>query len=263
MSHVKWLQVLHSVPSVRGLCHLTVVTQWSGTDTCSSSQGPYLGSIPSNCWLFTFPPTTKTSNKKFSYRKQAHVGMEPNQTGTTPQYAHTIPTSCAVLLTLPTTKLCVRWRIDTQYITHTLHLLTQHSAVVRVEDNAHIPCWTETCKAHNVIDTEVAHNKHKAYLYKWRHDGTRCRDGVKVLWCHFRLVWIVFEASIPTCTCFPSENFSWLCRVGMLLFLDVRAHIACILGFLAKCKLLIRRLAIDFGHFMVVGKIFICNIILW
>ena len=41
----------------------------------------------------------------------------------------------------------------------------------------------------------------------------------------------------------------------MLLFLDIRAHIACILGFLAKCKLLIRRLAIDFGHFMVVGKI--------
>ena len=30
---------------------------------------------------------------------------------------------------------------------------------------------------------------------------------VKVLWCHSRLVWLVFEASIPTCACFPSENF--------------------------------------------------------
>ena len=33
------------------------------------------------------------------------------------------------------------------------------------------------------------------------------QDGVKVLWCHSHLVWLVFEASIPTCTCFPSENF--------------------------------------------------------
>ena len=51
--------------------------------------------------------------KKFSYRKQAHVGMEPNQTGTTPQYVHTIPTSCAVLLTLPTTKLYVYISVST------------------------------------------------------------------------------------------------------------------------------------------------------
>ena len=27
-------------------------------------------------------------------------------------------------------------------------------------------------------------NKHKAYLCKWWQNGTRCRDGVKVLWCH-------------------------------------------------------------------------------
>ena len=53
-------------------------------------------------------------------------------------------------------------------------------------------------------------NKHKAYLCKWWQNGTRCRDGVKVLWCHSHLVWLVFEASIPKCTCFPSENFLWL-----------------------------------------------------
>ena len=39
--------------------------------------------------------------KKFSYRKQAHVGMEPNQTGTAPRHTHTIPTSCGILLTEP------------------------------------------------------------------------------------------------------------------------------------------------------------------
>ena len=31
---------------------------------------------------------------------------------------------------------------------------------------------------------------------------SRCRDGGKVLWCHSHLVWLVFEASIPTCACF-------------------------------------------------------------
>ena len=33
-------------------------------------------------------------------------------------------------------------------------------------------------------------------------NGTRCRNGVKVLWYHSYLVWLVFEGSIPTCTCF-------------------------------------------------------------
>ena len=27
-------------------------------------------------------------------------------------------------------------------------------------------------------------------------NGTRCRDGVKVLWCHSHLVWLIFDASI-------------------------------------------------------------------
>ena len=51
-------------------------------------------------------------------------------------------------------------------------------------------------------------NKHKAsYLCKWWQNGTRCRDGGKVLWCHSHLLWLVFEGSIPTCTCFCSKNF--------------------------------------------------------
>ena len=28
-----------------------------------------------------------------------------------------------------------------------------------------------------------------------------------MLWCHSHLVWLVFEGSIPTCTCFHLENF--------------------------------------------------------
>ena len=34
--------------------------------------------------------------------------------------------------------------------------------------------------------------KRKAYLCKRRQTGTRCRDSVKVLWCHSHLVWLVF-----------------------------------------------------------------------
>lgn len=36
-------------------------------------------------------------------------------------------------------------------------------------------------------------------VQSWQND-TRCRDGVNVLWCCSRLVWLVFEGSIPTCT---------------------------------------------------------------
>ena len=40
-------------------------------------------------------------------------------------------------------------------------------------------------------------------MHSWQ-NGTRCTDGVKVLWCHSHLV---FEGSIPTCCCFHFENF--------------------------------------------------------
>ena len=48
-------------------------------------------------------------------------------------------------------------------------------------------------------------------------NGTRCRDGVKVLWCRSHLVWLVFEGSIPTCACFHSENFFVTCSCCFFL----------------------------------------------
>ena len=48
-------------------------------------------------------------------------------------------------------------------------------------------------------------------------NGTRCRDGVKVLWCRSHLVWLVFEGSIPTCACFHSENFFVTCSCCLFL----------------------------------------------
>ena len=39
----------------------------------------------------------------------------------------------------------------------------------------------------------------------------RCKDGVKVLWCHSHLVWLVCEGSIPTFACLHLETFATLC----------------------------------------------------
>ena len=47
-------------------------------------------------------------------------------------------------------------------------------------------------------------------MHSWQ-NGTRCRDGVNVLWCRSHLVWLVFEGSIPTCAGFHSENFFVSC----------------------------------------------------
>ena len=47
-------------------------------------------------------------------------------------------------------------------------------------------------------------------MYRWQ-NGTRCRDGVKVLWCRSRLVWLVFEDFIPTCACLRLANFFVTC----------------------------------------------------
>ena len=40
-----------------------------------------------------------------------------------------------------------------------------------------------------------------------------------MLWCRSHLVWLVFEGSIPTCTCFHLENFLWL--VPAAFFIEV------------------------------------------
>ena len=69
---------------------------------------------------------------------------------------------------------------------------------------------TSTCTIHpalptplpstTLLCTQLRNTKHS-----WQ-NGTRCRDGVKVLWCRSHLVRLVFEGSSPTCTCFHSES---------------------------------------------------------
>ena len=72
------------------------------------------------------------------------------------------------------------------------------------------PC-TSTCTTHpalpfplpstTLLGTQLTNTKHS-----WQ-NGTKCRDGVNVLWYHSHPVWLVFEGSIPTSACFHSENF--------------------------------------------------------
>ena len=75
--------------------------------------------------------------------------------------------------------------------TQNIHTLHAHQHALR---SSQLPSTTLLC-------TQLTNTKHS-----WQ-NGTRCRDGVNVLWCRSHLVWLVFKGSIPTCTCFHLENF--------------------------------------------------------
>ena len=53
-------------------------------------------------------------------------------------------------------------------------------------------------------------------MHSWE-NGTRCRDGVNVLWCRSHLVRLVFERFIPTCACFHLENVFVTCSCCFFL----------------------------------------------
>ena len=189
-----------------------------------------------------------------------HVGMEPSKTSQTRwehhhnTCIHTIPTSCAILLTmhnknLPTYSLkghsthhCSlhslphkRQSISVAFSSnkisqHNLKLLTHHTdpalltvSVYKTNYTCHAqqelhcihpnitlsmhinmyctPTNTLPTAFHNFLYIQLTNTKHS-----WQ-NVTRCGDGVDVLWCRSHLVWLVFEGSNPTCTCFHQENF--------------------------------------------------------
>ena len=49
-------------------------------------------------------------------------------------------------------------------------------------------------------------------------NGTRYRDGVKVLWCHSHVVWLVFEDSHPYMHFFSFRKLFVTCSYCFLLF---------------------------------------------
>ena len=90
--------------------------------------------------------------------------------------------------------------------THNIHILHAHQHALH---SSQLPSTTLLC-------TQLTNTKHS-----WQ-NGTRCRDGVNVLWCRSHLVWLVFEGSIPTCACFHLENF-FVTLYGLRL---VKQHVA-------------------------------------
>ena len=73
--------------------------------------------------------------------------------------------------------------------------------------------YAEYRLVHSVHTNRLSACREFCGVHSWQ-NGTRCRYGVKVLWCHSHLVWLVFEDSIPTS--FHSENF--ICDLFLLLF---------------------------------------------
>ena len=72
------------------------------------------------------------------------------------------------------------------------------------------------CRVHLVGVNGLSACREFFGVHSWQ-NGTRCRDGVNVLWCRFHLVWLVFEGSIPTCACFHSENLFVTCSCCFFL----------------------------------------------
>ena len=99
--------------------------------------------------------------------------------------------------------------------------------IAAIHNVTHSPC-TSTCTPHPALHTplpsttflctQLTNTKHS------RQNGTRCRDGVKLLWCHSHLVWLVIEGSIPML--FIQKTF---CDIRYTSFTDLPAPLLVVL----------------------------------
>ena len=76
--------------------------------------------------------------------------------------------------------------------------------------------WSGECHVHLVGVNRLSACR-KFFGVHSLQNGRRCRDGVNVLWCLSHHVWLVLEGSIPTCACFPLENFFVACSCCFFL----------------------------------------------
>ena len=83
---------------------------------------------------------------------------------------------------------------------------------LHIQDRSYLLCsvmFNEIAATHNIPHSTAFHMQ----VTNTRHscqNGTRCRDGVSLLWCQS---YLVFEGSIPMCACFCSENFFLTCCI--------------------------------------------------
>ena len=101
--------------------------------------------------------------------------------------------------------------VKTDHICH-----AQSSNYIAATHNiTHSPC-TSKCTTHPHHPPH--YKKHKAYWCKWWQNGTRFRDGMKVLWCHSHLVWLVLRLPSLHALVFLQKTFSDLYIYGMYIF---------------------------------------------
>ena len=139
-----------------------------------------------------------------------------------------LPSACRILKAISAARKGsgLRDYFKTDHICH-----AQYSNYIAATHNITHSPYSLTCTPHpalptplpstTLLCTQLTNTKHS-----WQ-NGTRCRDGVKLLWCHSHLVWLVFEGSIPTCACFYSENFFiYTIDLGShILFINMPFHI--------------------------------------
>ena len=109
--------------------------------------------------------------------------------------------------------------------------------VTATHNTTHSPCTT-TCTTHPVLlipqpstpKTTLLCSQVTNTMHSWQ-NGTRCRDGVKVLWCCSYLVWLLFEGSIPICACFHWENFFVTLYIHVVcVYIHIRSSCFCVQG---------------------------------
>ena len=86
------------------------------------------------------------------------------------------------------------------------------NCVAATHNITYSPC-TSACTTHSwALPKPVSSTTFLCTQTNTSQKGTRCRDGVKVLWCCSHLVCQALEVPIPTCACFHSENFFVTCK---------------------------------------------------
>ena len=145
--------------------------------------------------------------------------------GMTPQHFYTIPTFCAILP--PLTQICFMivccvqrrvvegsgvgsaiWVCSACWVCMVCWSLNCYGSWTwQILINGRL--WSKQCWAPCSISWEFCG------VHSWQ-NGTRCKDGVKVLRCHSHLVWMAFEGSIPRCALFLFRTFLWLVSVAFL-----------------------------------------------
>ena len=170
-----WFEKQFTQPLTTRLCSFNVCEYYFPFVALSSS----VGWFKFGC---TWPGTKHLSNT-FSSKSR------------TPHPAYYIP------------KLCLYHRVF--LLVHrwwTLARIWHHALSQWVKNTAtmHVPSTTHLLPSTTLLCTQLTNTKHS-----WQ-NATRCRDGVKLLWCHSHLVFVGLRVPSLHALVFIQKTFVWL-----------------------------------------------------